>query len=219
VVSDVFPMNDQSYLLFLVTGMQLSIKIMSGMADDGSGSGMEAAVHGNCQSVWKLDLSSQQRLASFPSLTHAARSIVAERGGNVDSAKAMISAVATGGRRSAFGFAWEKGSPKEEAGANECEDEAKKRWTEIRGIPGHLVSVDAEFKSAGPVARSLAKSGVPARVRIDGILHSVARLMAQTFLQNPHGRTRVGHLNGDRADDRLENLVWLSDMPRTSVVD
>ena len=43
--------------------------------------------------------------------------------------------------------------------------------------------------------------------RKDALLH---RLLAEAFLPNPEGHGFVDHLNGDRADNRLENLEWVT---------
>ena len=40
------------------------------------------------------------------------------------------------------------------------------------------------------------------------ITRKIHRLMAMAFIQNPEGKRCVDHINGIRADNRLENLRW-----------
>ena len=39
---------------------------------------------------------------------------------------------------------------------------------------------------------------------------SIHRLVAEAFIPNPLGATDVDHINGNRADNRVENLRWVS---------
>ena len=50
---------------------------------------------------------------------------------------------------------------------------------------------------------NLTKNGVSTK-------HSLHKLIAETFMPNPHELPMVLHINRDRFDNRIENLKWVS---------
>jgi hypothetical protein len=46
------------------------------------------------------------------------------------------------------------------------------------------------------------------RVKTNGTMYKVHRLVAETFIPNPFGKTTVDHINQIRDDNSLENLRW-----------
>lgn len=91
-----------------------------------------------------------------------------------------------------------------------------KEWREISFAPGYYVSSHGEVlsrKRRVPVLLkgSLDRYGyVKIVLQIDGRANhfTMHRLVAMTFLEAPEGKSQVNHLNGEKTDNRVENLEW-----------
>lgn len=65
-------------------------------------------------------------------------------------------------------------------------------------------------KTNGHILKPQPNSKGYLRVRIDGKLRFVHRLVAEKYIPNPEHKEQVNHKNGDKTDNRTENLEWVS---------
>lgn len=93
-------------------------------------------------------------------------------------------------------------------------------WKPIEGTDGRL-----EISSYGRVKSNLrdgrilkatpdAKGYLRLRVTLDRVKMSykIHRIVAQTFIENPDNLPQVNHIDGDKTNNHVENLEWVSNI-------
>lgn len=119
-------------------------------------------------------------------------------------------------------------------------------WKEVPGVGGgffasnfgRIRSIDTEVpttgcrrpgRGEGPntrickgrllTCRSLSRKGY-CRINLKGTIYLWHRIIAITFLDNPEGKPQVNHKDGDKTNNRADNLEWCTNMEnRTHAVE
>jgi hypothetical protein len=92
----------------------------------------------------------------------------------------------------------------------------KEIWKDIEGYSGYQVSSLGRIRSLGVKARVLKqfpnKNWPYLYVRFTPYNKTFRshRLVAKAFIPNPYNLPEVNHLNGDKQDNRVDNLQWVS---------
>ena len=96
-------------------------------------------------------------------------------------------------------------------------------WTRAKGVSsryyasnmGRLLTLSWKGARTPAVIRPAKDAAGYLRTVLDGRTIKVHRIIAQTFLEKPATMDTVNHLNGDRDDNRVENLEWCTRLYNT----
>ena len=124
------------------------------------------------------------------------------------SISSKICAVANGNRNTAYNYKWEY--------YNEIEKINNEIWKEIpleltNNKKGYFISSCARFKNTkGHIFSDYKYSSGYKRLRIGNNKYLLHRLVAITFIPNLENKEQVNHIDGNKLNNNLENLEWVT---------
>jgi hypothetical protein len=168
----------------------------------------------NYRPVYRINIDTNEIIDLHESISQAAlwiidnnlTSIKNKDKNNISIISSKICAVGNNKRNIAYGFKWQYFYKKED------ENEIWKEIPfEIVGKYNYYVSTKGSFKNDKSVIKNDHKyfSGYK-RIQINGKLFLLHRLVALTFLENPENKEFVNHKDGNKLNNQLTNLEWVT---------
>ncbi len=158
--------------------------------------------------IWRIDIISGEKLQKYNSIEDASKWVV-EKGlsNNLHSVHSSISCSVRGVYKSSFGFKWTK---------IEQVDLENEIWKEIvienENTSGYYISSLGRFKNKKGVIMANYKPHHSGYIylRVNIKKYALHRLVALMFLPNLENKPFVNHKDGDKINNRLDNLEWVT---------
>ena len=159
-------------------------------------------------SVWRIDFNTGEKIQKYNSIDLASKWLFEEEiSQNLHSIKSSISCSIRGVYKSSFGFKWE--IDREENLENEI-------WKEINieneDTLGYYVSNLGRFKNKKGIIMKDYKPHHSGYIylRVNIKKYALHRLTALTFTENPENKPFVNHLDGNKLNNKVDNLEWVT---------
>jgi hypothetical protein len=158
--------------------------------------------------IWKIDIKTGDKIEKYNSIDLASKWIF-EQGlsENIHSIKSSISCSIRGVYKSSFGFKWEL--DKDEDLENEI---WKKINIENEDTSGYYISSLGRFKNKKGIIMKDYKPHHSGYIylRVNIKKYALHRLVALTFIENPENKLVVNHIDGNKINNKAENLEWVT---------
>lgn len=85
-------------------------------------------------------------------------------------------------------------------------------WTILKQFPNYEINILGQVRNKNSkkvLSQSLSSKNYY-QININNKSRRVRKLLAETFIKNPDNLETVNHINGNKLDNRLENLEWMS---------
>ena len=159
-------------------------------------------------SVWRIDLITGEKLQKYKSFEDASIWLLENNYGlNITSNRTGISCASRGVYKSSCGFKWE---------LEQVEDINGEIWKEIHienvDISGYFISSLGRFKNKKCVIMSNYKPHHSGYIylRVNIKKYALHRLVALTFLENIDNKPYVNHIDGNKLNNNVNNLEWVT---------
>ena len=184
-----------------------------------------------CKSILKIENNTNNIIEIYNSIKDAAKwlfdnnltsfNVFNKLNASIISSK--ICAVARNKRNIAYGYKWEYFDKTEKTDTNKTIKKDKIQeaqllenevWKEIplyltSNRPNYYVSSLGRYKNKERIINVKYSSGYK-RVRIGDVKYLLHRLVAFTFIPNPENKEQVNHIDGNKINNSVENLEWVT---------
>jgi len=158
--------------------------------------------------IWKIDIKTGDKIEKYNSIDLASKCIF-EQGlsENIHSIKSSISCSIRGVYKSSFGFKWE---------LDKDEDLESEIWKEInienKDTLGYYISSLGRFNNKKGIIMKDYKPHHSGYIylRVNIKKYALHRLVALTFIKNPENKLFVNHIDGNKLNNKVDNLEWLT---------